>query len=189
MDYLLILGAGKYAQVIKEIACAMHCFDRIAFLDDEADAGDVIGRCADYKRLVGAFHMLLPAFDNGILRIQWLNRLEKAGVQIPSLIHPRAFLSPSASIGAGSIVEACAVVQSGSDVGRGCFIRSNACVYYGVQMGHGCDIGCGSTIEAESTMPPFSKLKHGEVHKKELEPRLKLKDVEPMEGYSFEVGM
>ncbi len=35
--HLLIIGAGQYGMVAKEIAESMGCFDRIDFVDDVSD--------------------------------------------------------------------------------------------------------------------------------------------------------
>lgn len=44
---LLILGAGQYGQVAKEIAESVGCFKRISFLDDRIDSDN------DEKSIVG----------------------------------------------------------------------------------------------------------------------------------------
>ena len=47
MKSLLILGAGGFGQMAKEMALELG-YERVVFLDDAADGEDVIGRCCDY---------------------------------------------------------------------------------------------------------------------------------------------
>ena len=61
---LLILGAGQYGQVAKEIAKDMGCFEKISFLDDRCDETLernelIIGNLCDYKKFVTEYSRLL----------------------------------------------------------------------------------------------------------------------------------
>ena len=47
MKSLLILGAGGFGQMAKEMALEVG-YERVVFLDDAAVGEDVIGRCCDY---------------------------------------------------------------------------------------------------------------------------------------------
>ena len=53
---LLIIGAGFYGLVAKEIAESMDCFENISFVDDGAkeapDGTPVIGTCQCYRSRV-----------------------------------------------------------------------------------------------------------------------------------------
>lgn len=47
MNNLLILGAGQYGMVAREIVESMDCFDSISFLDDNNPI--VIGKIHEYE--------------------------------------------------------------------------------------------------------------------------------------------
>lgn len=47
-------------------------------------------------------------------------------VYYPTLIHPKAYVSPSAKVGEGSIVMPGAIVQTGAVIGRHCILNSGA---------------------------------------------------------------
>ena len=47
MNNLLILGAGQFGLMVKEIAESMSCFDKIDFLDDNNEIA--IGKLCDYE--------------------------------------------------------------------------------------------------------------------------------------------
>ena len=63
---LLILCAGQYGQVAKEVAESMGCFEKIAFLDDNNE--NAIGKLADYEKFVTDYSSAFVAIGNADLR-------------------------------------------------------------------------------------------------------------------------
>ena len=119
MENLIILGAGGYGRTAAETARAMGVFGRVAFLDDGCTGTDILGPCTDYIRFAGEFRWAYPAFGANALRAAWLEKLAAAGYSLPALVHPRAYVSPTADIRPGAVVlalaavGACAVVEQG----------------------------------------------------------------------------
>lgn len=70
-----------------------------------------------------------------MVREQWINLIEQSGIDLVSVVHPKAWISPAASVGIGSAVMAGAVVGTVSRVGKGAIINANATVDHDVQMG------------------------------------------------------
>ncbi|GAA0768018.1 hypothetical protein GCM10008908_07770 [Clostridium subterminale] len=108
---LIILGAGGHGHVVKEVAEAMGIFDKIDFLDDNPNSGEAIGLCSDSEKFVEEYTYAIPAFGNNKLRMVWIEKLEKNKFEIPTLIHPTAYISPSAIVSSGSVVAAKAVAR------------------------------------------------------------------------------
>lgn len=115
---LIILGAGGHGHVVKEVAEAMGIFNEIGFLDD--NSAEAIGLCSENEKFIEEYTYAIPAFGNNKLRMEWIEKLEKNRFQIPTLIHPTAYISPSATVSSGSVVEAKAVVNTNSRVEKGC---------------------------------------------------------------------
>ena len=69
---LLIIGAGIYGLVAKEIAESMGCFDRIGFLDDGVrstpDGTPVIGTTKDLPALSKSYANVVVAIGNPKVR-------------------------------------------------------------------------------------------------------------------------
>lgn len=97
----MIFGAGGYGCVVQELALSSGDFDKIAFLDDVKPG--VVGTFADYVALLQNFDCAFVAIGDPRLRLSWMEKVERAGYELPVLIHPRAWVSPSANIGAGSV--------------------------------------------------------------------------------------
>lgn len=65
---LLIIGAGIYGLVVKEIAESMNCFEKIDFVDDNqkttSNGIEVIGTSADIGRLSQDYENAIVAIGN-----------------------------------------------------------------------------------------------------------------------------
>jgi UDP-N-acetylbacillosamine N-acetyltransferase len=70
---------------------------------------------------------------------EWRRKFDQickaAGVELPPLIHPEAYISSSASVGDGTVIKAGAICDVGVDIGRLCII-DNGCI-----IPHHCSIG------------------------------------------------
>lgn len=160
-DRLLILGAGQYGQVAKEVAESMGCFEEIAFLDDRSEVA--IGKLSDYERFSTDYKYAFVAIGNSDLRLEYIEKLENACYNIAVLVSPRAHVSPSAQLMKGTIVEPMAVVNPGSSVGVGVFICAGAIVNHNSSIGDGCQLDCGSVVGSNVNLREKTKLKYNEV--------------------------
>lgn len=165
---LLILGAGQYGAVAKEIAEAMGCFAEIAYLDDGWDgtAGPVVGRLADCETLSGRYSDGIVAMGSAEMRQEWLERLAACGYGIPVLISPRAYVSPSAKIGRGSIVEPLAGVHANAVIGEGVLVSMGAVVNHNAAVMDYCHIDCGAVVSRGAVVPRGTKAASGTVTEK-----------------------
>jgi len=153
---LLIFGAGQYGHVARETALAMNCFDRIGFLDDHGSAA--LGKLEEYERFFGEFDCAFVAMGNPVLRLQWLNRLEKAGYALPVLIHPMAYVSASAVLSAGTIVEPMAVVHTDAVVEKGGLLCAGCVVNHNSILKPCCQIDCNAVVESGAVVPEGTKV-------------------------------
>lgn len=143
---LLILGAGSHGKEIYELAQSLNVFRRIAFLDDNAEKTEAVGRCRDAGQYVDEYPIAIPAVGNHSLRMRWMRELIQAGFVLPVLIHPGAVVSPSAKIGYGTVVCARATIGSGAVVGEGCIISSGATIDRNVVIPAGVHVRCGQVV-------------------------------------------
>ena len=98
---LLILGAGEYGRLVKELA--QDAYSTIAFLDDASDLA--IGPLSAYRDFKDRYPNAFVAIGNNEVRMEWIEKLESAGFNLPSIISARAYVSPSALIGPGCCIE------------------------------------------------------------------------------------
>jgi sugar O-acyltransferase (sialic acid O-acetyltransferase NeuD family) len=160
MAALLLLGAGGHARVVAETALATGRFSRIAFLDDRcsgpAQLPDQLGwpvigpfAAALDPQVRQQFPAALVAIGNAAVRLQWLPRLGAAGYLLPVVIHPTAWMSPSAQIGIGSVVFAQAAIQAQAVIGSGAILNTGCSVDHDAQLGDGVHICPGARLAGE----------------------------------------
>lgn len=162
---LLILGAGGHGKVVKEIAEVDRRYETVAFLDDRYDGNDVeiIGNFSAYMDFREQYSQAFVAMGNLKLRSHWEEKMLLAGYELPSLVHPDACISPSASIDMGTVIMAKAVIQTNAKVGRGCIISAGAVIDHDAEVGDYCHINSGAIVAAGSRVPSGIKVDYNEV--------------------------
>ena len=157
---LLIIGAGGHGKVVKEVAEAVG-YDKIAFLDD--NSAEAVGKIADSKQFVQEYQAAFVGIGNNKFRNELLQRLEQEGYAIPVLLHPTAYISKTAVIGKGTVVEPKAIVNANSKVGSGCIISVGAIVDHDVVLEDCVHVNAGAICKAGSRMKEFTKVDAGEI--------------------------
>ena len=163
MKKLLILGAGGYGKTIADLAAQLGRYEKIAFLDDGREGENILGKCEAYAALSQSFDEVYPAFGNNAFRMGWLNTLLREGICVPTLVHPRAYVSPTARLGAGTMVLPMAVVNTGVQVENGCIINIGALIDHDSVIGEGTHLAPGAIVKAENRVPAGIKIDSGEV--------------------------
>ncbi len=148
MANLLIIGAGGLGRMVGEVAQSTGEYQAIAFLDDAVRGADIAGKCVDYKGLTGTYTHAIAAFGDNALRLKWTQRLLSVGYVVPALVHPSAFVSPSATLGEGCLVLHKAVINTNTHLGKACLINSAAVVDHDNVLEAGVHVNLNSTIKA-----------------------------------------
>lgn len=161
---LVILGAGGYGRTIEDIAGQSGRYEEIIFLDDHNEAA--AGVCDTYPEYIDDNTELYPAFGNNESRSEWIGKLKAHGAKICSLIHPSAYVSPSAKIGTGTIVLPHASIGTNVTVGEGCIINMNAVVDHDCLLEDGVHICLGAIVKAGIIIKNNVKVEAGEVIRK-----------------------
>ena len=163
---LLILGAGIYGLIAKEIAESMGCFDKIAFADDFAhqtlNGIPVVGTTDDLSVLSEEYGYAIVAIGKASVRSSMIKKIEnEPRLKMATLISPRAFVSDLATIGEGSIIEPMAVVSALCTLGKGCFVCAGAVVNHECKCGDAVQIDCNATVTGNSVVPSGIKIAAG----------------------------
>lgn len=186
MDNLLILGAGQYGSVVKEIARAMGCFGKINFLDDnfgksQLDNNEmIIGTTDQLEQLKNEYSYAIPAIGNPLIRLSLIDKLEKMNYKIPVIISPRAYVSPSAKIEKGSVIEPLAGVHANAKIGKATYISMGAVVNHNAVVGDGCHVDSNAVVCSGVLVQEKKKIEAGRVNSISQTNELL---------YNFEIGM
>ncbi len=160
MKKLLIVGAGGHGKVVAETAEALG-YEEIAFLDD--DSPEAVGKIEEMQSFAARYSHAAVGIGNNRLRGELISRLRECGFRIPVLIHPTAYVSKTASIGAGTIVEPKAIVNTHSQVGEGCIISVGAIADHDTIIEDYSHINAGAIVKAGGKVEKWRKLEAGEV--------------------------
>ncbi len=153
---LLILGAGQYGQVAKEIADESEMFETIVLLYDfSADVS--------YKSRVTECSFAFVAVAEMTERLRLTGILEECGYTIATLISPKSYISKTAKVGKGVMVEPFAAINCGAVINVCCYIGANATIDCGSEVGRGSTICCGATVVDNTYVEPKTEVKHGQI--------------------------
>ena len=165
---LLILGAGQYGSIVKEIAQTTGVFDKIKFLDDTFGQGTVgnerpIGKLDMYADFLSCFAEAIVAIGNNKVRMDWTHKLQNAGYVIPIIASPRAVISRSAQIEIGCVIEPLACIQPNTVVKQGSLISSGAVIKHNSVVSEYCHIDCNAVVPHNTTVPPCTTIAPGQI--------------------------
>ena len=89
--------------------------------------------------------------------MKWIDELIEMGFQLPLLIHPTAYVSPTAKIEVGSIVCAKAVINTNVIIEKGSIISIGALVDHDSSLGGFSHINSGAIVKANCRVDRLSR--------------------------------
>ncbi len=148
---LAVVGAGGHGRVCAEIA-KTNGYEEIIFIDD-ADLPEVkvSGRVSDLAYWTREYDVIIAVGNNNTRKVL-LDYAEGLGANIATLIHPSAVVSPSASIGRGSVICPGAVVMTGAVLGEGVIVNTCASVDHDCRIGDIVHVAVGARVAGTVTV-------------------------------------
>lgn len=179
---LLVVGAGGHGRSVVEAAELSGQFEVVGLLDDSLPAGEsvlgvpVLGPVVSMAHHQAGADQAIVAIGNNTVREKLLQQLAAAaGFKLATVVHPRAIVSPSAVLGAGSAVMAGAIVGTEARLGVGSIVNCGAVVdhhatvkdfgHLGVNasMAGGTVLGRGAWMQAGAALGYGVRVAAGEV--------------------------
>lgn len=170
---IILIGGGGHARVIAEaVRSNVDRFELVGFVDpnecSETTQALGIRRLGDDTAL-SAYPDALAILGFGTIgrpypRAEAVDRLSSNLTGWATVVHNHAWVSPSATVGEGTIVMAGAVVQTGARIGAHCIINSGVVIEHdavladhvqiapcavlggGASAGWGAFVGLGATV-------------------------------------------
>ena len=167
---LLIIGAGIYGLLAKEIAQSMGCFGKIDFIDDSAaaafDGTPVKGSFGEIGKFFGEYENIVVAIGNPSVRARFIEEIvQNTSYRLATLISPLAYVAPSAKIMDGCIIEPMAVVHTCCELSRGCIVSAGAVINHAARCEACVHVDCNATVPGYCSLPEGTKVLCGTVYK------------------------
>lgn len=158
MTPIVILGAGGHGRVVQELIRALGIYEVVGFLD-RGEPGLRPGGV----RVLGGDDMLPELHRHGVrhafaavganaLRERIGNDLRRMDMEQPSLVHPTAFLAPSARVSEGALVMARAVVGTDARLAPFAILNTGAIVDHDADLGIACHVAPGCALAGNVTV-------------------------------------
>jgi len=168
---LLVLGAGGHGKVVADTARGAGWCE-ISFLDDALAPGTTVADWTVRGPLALAIERaqesaVVVALGDNARRLEWIERLERAGTAVPTLIATSAIVSARCTIGSGSVVVAGAVIAIDATIGRAAILNTACSVDHdcalgdGVHISPGARLGGGVSVGARSWIGIGASIRHG----------------------------
>ncbi len=113
-------------------------YEEIAFVDDQSPMA--IAKISDVERLEAQYQEAFVGIGNNKLRGELICRLQDYDYTIPTLIHLTAYISRTAEIEMGTVIEPKVIVNAHTYVGKGCIISVGAIVDHDVRIEDFCHV-------------------------------------------------
>lgn len=193
---LLMFGGGGHAKALIELVQAMGGYHLVGILDDFVPVGStVLG-----VPVVGGSDRLAELYRDGVrqavnavggighaqVRVEIFERIRQAGFQFPTLVHPAAWVEPSANledgvqvlaqayissavrIGFGSVINAAVVVSHDCVLGQVVNLSPGAMLAGGVRLGDSVQVGMAATINMNIQVGSGARIGNGATVKKDV---------------------
>lgn len=128
VEKIIVIGCGGHAKVVTTLACQSG-YEIAGFLDDRYSEDTFLGypvlgkieNCLEYKEQC----CFVVAIGDNAVRARIMSQYD---LRYPVLIHPKAYVARTATIGTGTMVMVGAVVNDFACVGKGCILNSGSIV-------------------------------------------------------------
>lgn len=151
-----ILGGGEFGRQVELLLAAHAGPVAVLWFDDtRAAAGEPdVAALRDYAKDEFAqlrFHVAI-GYRHLALRLELIDDLARLGRATPRLVHPTAWVAPSAQVAAGAIVYPACCVDEGVDVGRGAVLHNRVTLSHDTKVGACAYLSPGVTTAGRVTI-------------------------------------
>jgi sugar O-acyltransferase (sialic acid O-acetyltransferase NeuD family) len=163
MNRLAIIGAGDLGLQLAHLAGMTGQYSLAGFFDDTRDAGDLVagsvvrgGVSAIPDRYAqGEFDSLVIAIGYRHLRARQAMYERFAG-QVPfaRLVHPRALIDPTSTIGEGAVIFTGCVLDMGATIGANVLLNAGCVIGHHSEIASGCFLSPAVSIAGFVTVEP-----------------------------------
>ena len=158
LDVVVIMDRGGQGRVVMDAAQA--CGYRVVGALDDSSVGDqngvpILGKPDDWNAQPEAVAFIL-ALSNQAERVRLGQELLAAGRVLESVVHPRSWVSPSATIGIGAAIMSNVTINANASIGDFVIVNANCSIDHDCDIGEGVALGPGVIFPGGVTCGPLS---------------------------------
>lgn len=158
MEEIVIFGGGGHGKTVLDLLAALGSYRVVGVVDDGLGQGCTVGGVP----VIGGTRVLADLAARGVTlavnavggitaagmasRVAVFEQLVAAGLRCPSLVHPTAWVEPSAHLEPGVQVLAHAYVGSETEVGFGALVNTAAVVSHDCRLGAYVNVSPGALL-------------------------------------------
>ncbi len=152
---ILLLGAGGHARASIDVIEQEGRFQIAGLIGTRDEVGmrvsdyEVLGTEDDLPALLARYATALVVvgqIKSPAVRIRLFEAALKCRAAMPAIVSPRAYVSPRATIGDGTLVLHGAVVNAGARVGRNCIVNTKSLIEHDAAVGDHCHVATTAVI-------------------------------------------
>lgn len=153
---LLLVGGGGHGKTLIDLVKVLGKYQWGGIVDENLPPGSLIlglpvfgGDLLLSELYKAGFHQAINGvggIGNVVARLHVFEKLNKAGFSFPSLVHPTAFVEPSATIESGAQVLPLTYVGTDSKIGFGSLLNAHVIVSHDCQIGECVNLSPGATL-------------------------------------------
>jgi sugar O-acyltransferase (sialic acid O-acetyltransferase NeuD family) len=168
---LIIFGGGGQGKTLIDLVRALGIYQLVGVVDDGIPAGTeilgvpVLGGAAVLpglrERGVGLALNAVGGIGNVDVRLKVFDLLQEAGFAFPTVIHPTAFIEPSAEIDEGVQVLPLTYIGSAAKIGFGALINSHVIISHDCVIGRVVNLSPGAMLAGGVRVDDFAQIGMG----------------------------
>ena len=169
---LILIGGGGHCRSCIDV---IRLEDRYA-IEGILDAKEPPGQQVENYKVLGNddlieelikkdYHFLITIgqIKSSGLRMKLFERLQKQNAKLATVISPKAYISPNATIGVGTIVLHGTLINAGAVVGQNCIINSLSLIEHDALVGNHTHISTGALVNGGCTVGDHTFIGSGSV--------------------------
>jgi len=169
---IVLIGAGGHARSCIDVIEQDGEFQIVGLVGKNEEIGSLVlgyevlsddSMLLDLARKIPFALITIGQIHNPEKRINLFQSAMSAGFTLASIRSPLAYVSPTASIGVGTIIMHDVIVNAGAKIGNNCIINSKALIEHDSVISDNCHISTGAMINGNVTVLSGSFIGSGSV--------------------------
>lgn len=167
---ILLIGAGGHCRAVIDVIEAEGRFAIAGLVGKPSELGSevcgypVLGCDEDLATLRQQFNKAVVSIgqieDSEPRQRAWA-QLQALGFECPAIVSPRSWVSPRATVGAGTVVMHGAVINTGAEIAENCIINSLSLIEHDACIGAHSHVSTGAIVNGDVSIGGGSFLGSG----------------------------